>query len=422
MFGKGAILVVLGFSVLLGAIVNRLTSTQNRAIENTAYYHDVTKSHNMAFIGANTAMSRLYQDSTLRGVITAQTFSTGTLRGGQFTARVDSISVSRLRLRSISTFQAMSDTVEVYLDLQRLQSFSMFAWMTNFEGNVYWITKDTVWGRVHSNSVLNVNGSPVFMEKVTTSKLFNPKPGVNPNKAIFKRGYETGVAPIKFPNDISDLINSATVGGRVYTGNIWVTLTGGTAANNDGKAYIRHSSGGAIFDSVSLSDPSFNGAIVGDSRVYLQGTVDGKLSVGSLQDVVVTDDIVYEKNPLTGSSDDLLGIVADQNVIVANNAANNNNCEIDASIFARVGSFTAENYSSRPISGTLKIVGGIIQNIRGPVGTFSGSTIVSGFSKRYYFDQRLANSNERPPFFPGFYRKTLAIANWWENVRIPKNE
>ena len=178
--------------------------------------------------------------------------------------------------------------------------------------------------------------------------------------------------------------------------------------------------GGTLIDSISLSDPGFNGTILGTGKVSIRGTLDGKLSIGSLTDIVVTDDILYEQNPLSGTSDDMLGLVAEQNVIVADNAANNTNVEINASIFARTGSFTAEHYNSRPVSGTLKVIGAIIQNARGAVGTFSGSTINSGFSKRYNYDPRLADPSVRPPFFPGFYRKTFAIANWWENVRIPQ--
>jgi hypothetical protein len=366
-------------------------------------------------------MSKLYQDSTLRGLITSQTISTGNLAGGTFTARVDSMSTTRLRLRSVSTYQGLSDTTEVYLDTQRFQSFSMFAWMTNVEGNIWWITGDTVWGRVHSNDYLQVNGKPAYYGKVTTAKSFTPKPGTGTNNAIFKQGYETGVAPITLPSDMSEMVNAATFGGRKYNAPIWVTLSAGTAANNDGTAYIRYSSGGPVADSVALGDPTFNGVILGTGNVYVKGTLDGRLSIGSLGNVYVTDDILYEHSPLVGPTDDMLGLVADQNVIVADNAANNSNCEIDASIFSRTGSFEAEHYSSRPVGGRLKVVGAIIQNVRGPVGTFSGGSIVSGFLKRYNYDLRLADPNVRPPFFPGFYRKTFAIADWWENVRIPKN-
>ncbi len=418
MVGKGALIVVIGFGLLFGIMGVRFNGMEDRAIENMAYYHDVTNAHNIATAGANAAMAIFYQNQALRGILTSQSLTIGNYKGGSFSSSIDSVP-GKLRLRSLSAYKGFADTVEVYFSTQKNNSFSLFSWLTNFENGVYWITGDTVWGRVHSNGTLNVNGRPVFMEKVTTSKAFNPKPGSLTNKAIFKKGYETGIANIPFPTDVSALVTAATTGGRSYAGNIFLTLSGGSSANGDGKVYVRSSSGGPIIDSISLADAFFNGVVYSTGQVSVQGTLDGRLTIATATNVVVTDNILYEQNPLIGSSDDLLGIVANNNVIVADNLANRTNCEIDAAIFCRSGSFTAENYASRPVSGWLKIIGGIVQNTRGPVGTFSGSSIVSGFSKRYYYDDRMADNNVRPPFFPGYFTSTYSIANWWENVRIP---
>lgn len=429
MFGKGAIILVLGFGVIFGIVGTRLNWLESNSIDNMAYYYDVSQSHNLAVMGANASISKLYQNPGLRGVITTQTFTSGNLKGGSFTARVDSLSMTNLRLRTVSTFtstrgippKTYHDTVEVFFSKQLAQSFSMYAWMTNFEGNVFWITGDTVWGRVHSNGNLHISGSPVFIEKVTTAKAFNPKPGSGQSNAIFKKGYETGVAPIQYPTDLNELIAASTSGGKRYTNDIWVELNAGTSDNNDGKAYIRNSAAGPIVDSVILNAAGFNGVILGNQIVYVKGKLDGRLSIGSLNNMYVIDDVTYERNPQTIiTSDDMLGLVSEGSVIVSNNTANNTNCEIHASIFSRAGSFTAEDWNSRPVSGWLKIVGGLIQNTRGAVGQFAGSTLKNGFSKRYYYDERLSNTSVRPPFFPGFYRSTYSIANWWENVRIPE--
>ncbi|MBP1647900.1 MAG: hypothetical protein H6Q30_1345, partial [Bacteroidetes bacterium] len=190
------------------------------------------------------------------------------------------------------------------------------------------------------------------------------------------------------------------------------------SATGDGKVYVRATQFGPIIDSISLSDPTFNGVILGTGRVNVQGAMDGRLTIASLSDVYVQDDIVYEQNPLEGTSDDLLGLVADKNVVVADNAANNNNCVIHAAIFARDVAFSAENYASRGLSGTLGVIGSIVQKERGAVGQFAGSTLKSGFYKRYRYDPRLEDPTFRPPYFPGFYVKTYAITNWWESYRI----
>ena len=75
--------------------------------------------------------------------------------------------------------------------------------------------------------------------------------------------------------------------------------------------------------------------------------------------------------------------------------------------------FMLENYWVGPAKGTLTVYGGIIQDERGPVGTFNGSTgqKLSGYSKNYAYDSRLLSSP--PPFMPttGDY-VTLA---WEEN-------
>jgi hypothetical protein len=269
------------------------------------------------------------------------------------------------------------------------------------------------------------------MEKVTTTKNFNKKPGTSPNNAIFKKGYETGVASIDFPNDLNEINTAASSvvppWGKKYNTDIWVTLLPGTGSNNDGKAVIRNSSftSGTTNDTVSLSNPLFNGVLASTSVIHVKGTLDGRLTIASLSnDIIVEDNVVYERNPRSTTSDDLLGLVAESDVRVADNTANNSDCAIQGCIFTRSGSFTADNYNKTVsgngvLFGELQVLGSIVQNTRGPVGTISGSTLVTGFSKRYRYDDRLADVTYRPPFFPGYYVKTYAITNWWESYRVP---
>jgi len=264
-------------------------------------------------------------------------------------------------------------------------------------------------------------GTPVFFDKVTTSKMIDPKPGTKTNNAIFKNGYETGVADVGWPTDLSELENASTAGGRNYTSEVWVQLDPGTSANNDGWAYVYNSStmsAASIIDSVDLSDPTFNGALLGEDRVHVQGTLDGKLSIASTEELRIEDNILYANRDLA-TSDDLLGLIAEENVTVVNNAANQTDCIIDASVFSRDGSFTAENYNLGAPRGTLQLNGSIVQNQRGPVGTFAGTTLKTGYLKKYRYDQRLADPFNRPPFYPGWWNGTLAITNWWESIRIP---
>lgn len=97
-----------------------------------------------------------------------------------------------------------------------------------------------------------------------------------------------------------------------------------------------------------------------------------------------------------------MGLVA-RDVIIDDNAPTD--LTIDAVVLAggrntTSGSFYVNNYSSKQPTGTLHLLGGLIQKKRGPVGTFSSSTgqINSGYAKDYRYDPRLAD--DPPPFYP----------------------
>jgi cytoskeletal protein CcmA (bactofilin family) len=414
MGGKAALVLVLGFAFVWGYVCNNLSGVSGRAVGNASLYVSAVESHNIALSGANAGVAKLYHDSTnWRGTV-KQNLTSGTV---SYTA--ETLADSNILLTSVSSCVGargmLHDTVRVYFDKKNLQSFSLYAWMTGNENGVLWVSGDTVWGRVHSNSNLSVSGSPVFMGKVTTTGGINKRSSTD--NPIFKAGLEQGIASIDFPADFSSLKNAAAAGGRSYTGDITVMLYPGTSATNDGYAIV---TSGTLKDTIKLNSPSFNGALVASGQVSVSGTLDGKLSICSLANVYVTGSILYE-NKSVKISDDVLGLVAEQKVIVADNAANSAGCEIDASIFVRNGSFTAENYGRTGYRGPLRVLGSIVQKIRGPVGTASsGGGVATGYSKRYTYDDRLNNNNFRPPFYPGFYRKTPKIAGWWESMRTPE--
>ncbi len=65
------------------------------------------------------------------------------------------------------------------------------------------------------------------------------------------------------------------------------------------------------------------------------------------------------------------------------------NLTVDAAILALHESFVVNNYMVGGAEGQLTAYGSIQQFARGPVGVFSGSTIISGYSKYYTWDPRL---------------------------------
>ena len=442
MGGKASLVLILGFSFLMAYAILNLSTAGTRSVENMSAYSSMTASHNLALAGANVGLAKLYRDTTWgsSGSSTVSQSFSGLPFNGSFSATASLVSQGKM-LRSVSAFPAggttYRDTVEVILNTSASNSFSLFAWMTNLENGVFWITGDSVWGRVHSNDNLTVSGSPAFLQKVTTSKGFIPPLGKSQviggktytNKAIFMNPPqpETGVARSDFPTDMSAIAAAAgSLNGRKYTTDIWVTLDARSSGAGDGKAYVRKTQTGPIIDSVDLADPNFNGVIMGTGVVNVLGTLDGRLTIASYStpsatgnNLVIQGDILYQHDPRSGTSADMLGLVANNDVIVADNITGATNRTIQGSIFARTGSFTAGNYSSRPINGELRVLGSIVQNSRGAVGTFNGSaSLQSGFYKRYKYDDRLSDPNVRPPSYPGFIRKTYAISQWWESYHV----
>ena len=446
MVGKAGLIVVVGFSIILGFMSMNMARLGKKAVNNMSSYNDATLSHNLASAGANIGLARFYADTSWRGD-TTQVMSGSIFNGSIRYGVANNPSVpNQVRLQAISTYQSptlpiaevLHDTVMVYLNTNNSSTFSKFAWMTNDEGGVNWTTADTVWGLVHSNGTLYVDGKPVFMQKVTTSASFSPAPGKSSggrtNNAIFKNGYETSVPTHEFPNNLAGMDSASQSHGRKYLGttypNIYITLNPGTAANNDGFAIVRNSSytSGTLNDTLRYNSAGFNGVITSSGRIHTKGVVDGQLSIAALnatKGIWVDDTVRYANNPLLDSlSDDLLGLCSQDSVVITDNAANNSDCSIDACIFAN-NTFTAQNYDKTTGSpavgvkfGTLKITGSIVQRTRGPVAKISSGVVSSGFSKRYRFDNRLTETF-KPPCFPNYLTKVYAIANWWESMRVP---
>jgi hypothetical protein len=319
-----------------------------------------------------------------------------------------------VRITSTAEFMDQVSTVSVLL---QPSSFSRFGYYSNIEGNIWWISGDTVWGPMHTQDNLRVAGSPAFMQRATSlSNIIyrnGPPPVDNP---LFFGGYESGVS-VTLPSNLSPLLTAAQNGGRVFTGPDSVYLE--FQANGN----VRWKQGASASWNVDLLT-SFapNGVIYANgTNVHVSGTVNGRVTVGAggttgankQGNIWLDNDLRYAQDPRSGPSDDICGLVAENNILITENTNNNNNdFYVDASCFSRNGGFTAHNYDDRGVEGRIHLLGGIQQNKRGAVGTFSGDppSLKNGFLKDYQYDDRLMF--DAPPFFPttGNYE----IVSWFE--------
>jgi hypothetical protein len=166
------------------------------------------------------------------------------------------------------------------------------------------------------------------------------------------------------------------------------------------------------------------GVVTFTGNVGLSGTLRGRVTLYSKNgSIVLLDDIRYADDPTLGICADILGMLSDKDIVVADNSINtpqdvntgsgttwkslddSQDMNIHGVLMAMSHSFMVENWDSGPNSavkcqtdwvgrGCLYVVGGIIQDSRGPVGLSSGE----GYTKRYSYD-RCAAVNP-PPYFP----------------------
>lgn len=390
--GKYALIIVSGFVITFGFTRSNINRMNASLFDSFYQRYEQANVRNIANGAAQVAIRELVDDSDWRTGWNSQSLFDGTSTVVVEDSSNDStLGRGVIRITSTATYENVTDTTVV---VWKRKAFSEFSYFTNNEPTIYFITGDTLNGPVHTNGTFHMSGSPVFNGKVSSPNLW-----VGSGTPKFFGGADFNVSTVSLPINLDQLTAAAQSGGVVVspasTKSLWLDFQSDGTVNyvvlNDGSS----PTGGTSWTNFDLT--SINGVIGCTEEVHVKGTVNGQITVGSAKDIYLEDDILYAADPRSGTSDDLLGLVSKQKVIVAENTANNSNCEIHASILA-LDKFTVQNYSSGSPRGTLIVLGGIVQETRGAVGTFGGGGISSGYSKNYQYDERLIE--EIPPFYP----------------------
>ncbi len=441
MVGKASLFLIMGFSLIFLVLGNNFGRISVQAYNNFSQYHDETVATDIAESGANMAINTFFQNPAWNAGYNNVDF-----QGGKLNVTVAPNDTLPNYTVITCTGIFYQDTTNVIVTV-RPASFSQFAYFSVNEGaNIRWITQDSVWGPFHTQDVMMVDGHPYFDQSVSTLggiDTISGGPVIN----------GTYTQPVDIPMDtggVSNVQTEAGNGGYTFTGHDTVYLR----FVNDSIQYKFAFNG----PTTSVLGSSFapNGVIFANSAtVRVQGTVEGQYTVGASQgtqtvttttyqwqydyhthswtqvpivntstvntggSIYLDNDILYKNNPLTDpGSTDLLGLVAQNNIVITKNSANNNNITIDAALYCQTGGLTAEDYSTRPVSGAINLFGGVSQNVRGAVGTYSGSTIVHGFRKDYRYDNRLKNIS--PPSFP--QTNQFQIVAWYERNSMHRQD
>lgn len=170
-------------------------------------------------------------------------------------------------------------------------------------------------------------------------------------------------------------------------------------------------------------NPSFKGVIYVDGKVAVSGVVRGQVTLAATGGIVIADDVKYATDPGAGGCADMLGLFSGTDIVVADNTLNaptipakganyftydDTKDEFVQAVLLALNVFTVEDYASGATKaepcegkvwgrGCLYLTGGIIQEMRGAVGTI-GSPGGTGYVKRYSYDA-CAYTNP-PPYFP----------------------
>ncbi|PIQ90736.1 MAG: hypothetical protein COV71_03005 [Candidatus Omnitrophica bacterium CG11_big_fil_rev_8_21_14_0_20_41_12] len=324
-------------------------------------------------------------------------------------------SAKRYRITSTGTVGGITQVVTNYL---QTDNYARYIWFTNREQfgpyNVWFWDQDRLNGPTHTNGHFNIKGTPIFDGEVRSVddyiRYFNNGNNINSSNLSnppydlpdFQDTVTLGADSTNMPTQALNLRTASTdAGGLRLNGNTTIVL------NADGTMNVTNSK--KHWSNQNMALPANGALFVDKGSLTISGTLNGRLTAGASRDINIPNNIIYADDPrVNPASTDTLGLIAEQDVMIDHSAPSN--LEVDASIMALNTSFMLESWWQGPAKGTLTVFGGIIQNQRGPVGTFSGTTKVSGYSKNYDYDQRLLSSP--PPFVPttGDY-----ITLSWEN-------
>jgi hypothetical protein len=322
----------------------------------------------------------------------------------------------KVLLVSTTQYDDIEVTTEV---LMQRDSYSKYSYMTQSElsssGSTIWfMDADNIHGPIHTNGQFAMSGNPSFYGLVTSPNMWRAH-STNPTSPNFYGGENFNApnktAPTNY--EIGRIADAANNGGIRFTSDIYVAFyeNGGT-----GYARIWEWNGSSWNSPVDHDLSATNGIISTSGRVDVYGEVKGAVTLHSESLIEIDGDITYVTNPLADSSStDMLGLVSEGDVRIDANAhafSGTQDVTVHASIMAVNTSFYVENYNYCCAKGTLNLLGGLIQANRGPVGTFSGSTIYSGYSKNYQYDNRLKASI--PPTFPR--ESVFSIVYWKDEV------
>jgi hypothetical protein len=216
-----------------------------------------------------------------------------------------------------------------------------------------------------------------------------------------------GKTTIRLRDNVMDITNAS---GAKTTGVAWPT-SGVVYVANNGSCQTD------IPTTADYDEPDSCG------NVYVSGTYSQSLTIAAANDIIIAPTLggtSTDADLRMSGGDAMLGLIANNFVRVLHKGdrpdCNNaiapvmTNVTIQAAILSLQHSFIVDNYQCEPKLGTLTVTGAIVQKYRGPVGTGTATSNVSGYLKNYWYDDRFRYRS--PPYF------LTPVDASWDVVRV----
>lgn len=420
--GRGLLILVSGMFIVVGIVQSGINNRSSVLPQRAMNYQEELHATNVVNSAMDYALREIVHDQSWTDGLTSSEYLDASVNISVYDQNSADIPANNipvwdeytLLVHGVAEYEGQLAQSELYL---RKDSFSKYSYFTDFEpSNIYFIWSDELSGPVHSNGRFNIAGDPTFNGMVTSPHDWHGY-SLMENDPNFFGGSDFNAdrrdPPTMFSLD--KLKNDAGSNGLSFDNEVRLEF------REDGELFVQEKTGenwwgDPVYDEYTVDLSMYNGVISSSEDISMHGTIDGQYTVHSERDIRISGDIRYNKDPAEHSdSSDLLGIVSEKEVIIDEDAHRQegySGLTIHASIMALDKSFEAEDYNSGSPRGDLNLLGGIVQQQRGPMGTFSSGSIQSGFNKQYEYDERLLKMN--PPSFPR--ESFFSIVHWHTNT------
>lgn len=414
------VMVIVAAVLLVGVALFALGAGETDIVE---YRADSTNALWLAEGGLERArgwLSGIYEDNPLVNPV-GMGAEDQSLHTGQYSFTVTDMSAGLGGLPEFTVLATGSDdgAVRQVRAVMTPETFSHYQWFVDSQAPDTWfVTGDYFEGPVHMNGHLRVDGDPWFGARVTAAGSYIEAPNSNPT---FTAGYQINVAPIPLPDysQINQTLRAAAIDHGLYAAQLGgnssrYEVVLGRNGNLGTLSYRSYRNGYSNWTDVSISD--LDGAAWFESPLWIEGTIDGDLTIGCAEEIWITNDVLFaDSTPGEGPDpgcDDILGLVALEDIYVKNTVPNATDCEIHGILMSLDRRFQVEDWNNPPARGTLTTWGGVIADQAWRVGTYVQGVARSGYDREWHYDPRMLRMF--PPFFP--LTGSMMVISWEEVI------